>query len=179
MKLDDTGLPQPETPVETADMGNLVPVELAMCRHYNEHGNMALTARTYNTTVYEVKKLMSTLWWQEETTRLKADARVKADAGYSRLMDLTIDALEDRVLKGELVGFTKDGTEKRVPLSATALCRINDLAFMKRQLLRNQPTAIPGDTPSMGVLAQKLRALGAKDPSLIVDMESGSVASQD
>lgn len=164
------------------DLEEEVTWELAACRHYAETGSITETARHFHKTHYQIKKLMATAWWQDEVSRVRQEAVVKADAGYSKLLDLSIEQLLDRVVKGEITGVKENKVtgvveEKRVPLKVLDLVRINDLAFMKRALIRNEPTDIQGGTQSLTVLAQKLRALGAKDPS-IIDLPMQEVRSE-
>lgn len=145
----------------------LVTLEIAICRRYCETGNMALCAREFGKTVYEINKMARQLWWQEEETRFKRDSNTILDSTYTRILDRSLLELEDRVIKGEVTGVNKDGSKRRMPITASVLTRVADSVFIKRQLLRNEPTSIPGDTDRMNLLANKLRALGAKDPSII------------
>jgi hypothetical protein len=161
-----------DNPGDEADGGDgRVPWEVAACHFYMNTGNMAATARRFNTTIYEVKKLMTAVWWQEECARIRSESKVKIDAGFTRLVEKGIAMLEDRLDNGEIAGMKtdKDGnvTIRRSAMRAIDIARITDMAFMKRQLVRNEPTVVAGDTQALTVLARKLRALGAKDPTLL------------
>jgi hypothetical protein len=145
--------------------------EVAACHYYVNVGNIAATARRFNTTVYEIKKLMGTPWWQEEAARIRSDSRVKIDAGFTRVVEKGIQLLEDRLEHGDISRIKEmpDGRKivTRTAVKAVDIARIVDMAFMKRQLVRNEPTVVAGDTQAMSVLAQKLRALGRKDPDML------------
>lgn len=145
--------------------------EVAACHYYVNVGNIAATARRFNTTVYEIKKLMSTAWWQEECLRIKNDSRVKIDAGFTRIVEKGIALLEERLENGDILRVKEmpDGRKiiTRSAVKAVDIARITDMAFMKRQLVRNEPTVVAGDTQTLSILAQKLRALGKKDPTLL------------
>jgi len=145
----------------------LVSWEMAACKVYADCGNVSATARQFGKPVYRVRKLLAEPWFQEELTKLKSEAVVKADCSLTRLFDTGMEVLQDRLLNGELSAPVGGKPGKRTPIRAADAARITDMAFMKRQLLRNNPTIIPGDTPTLTLLAQKLRALGAKDPSLL------------
>jgi len=147
----------------------IVSVEIAICRRYCETGNMALCAREFNRTVYELNKMSRTLWWQEEEVRFKKDSLTVLDATYTRLLDKALMVAIERIEQGEVTGVNKDGTYRRMPVTASVAIRIADSVFIKRQLLRNEPTTIPGDTDRMNILAEKLRALGKKDPTYAID----------
>jgi hypothetical protein len=161
-----------DNPADEADGGDgRVPWEVAACHFYMNTGNMAATARRFNTTIYEVKKLMAQVWWQDECARVRSESKVKIDAGFTRLVEKGIALLEDRLDNGEItrIVMDKDGNPviKRAQMRAIDIARITDMAFMKRQLVRNEPTVVAGDTQALTVLARKLRALGAKDPTLL------------
>lgn len=147
--------------------GDTVPWEIAACRMHFETGNMSAVARAFNTTTYEINKLSRMVWWQDEQGRLKREAGTKLDAGFSTILDSAVGALLDRVQNGEITGQNKDGTPRRTAMTSLSLARVVNMAFMNRQLLRGEATSIPGDTDAMSRLAQKLRALGAKDPTII------------
>jgi hypothetical protein len=140
---------------------------IAACRMYCDKGNMAYVARHFGKTVYELNKLARTVLWQDEAIRYRKENAHALDATYTRVLDRALVELEDRIIQGEVVGVNKDGSKRRMPVTASVLTRVADSVFMKRQLLRNEPTAIAGDTDKMNILAQKLRALGAKDPTMI------------
>jgi hypothetical protein len=148
-----------------------VPWEVAACHFFVNTGNIAATARKFSTTVYGIKKLMMTVWWQEEASRIRSESRVKIDAGFTRLVEQGIQMLEDRLTHGEItkIKTDKDGNETifRSAPRMIDIARVTDMAFMKRQLVRNEPTVVAGDTQALTVLAQKLRALGSKDPALL------------
>jgi hypothetical protein len=145
--------------------------EVAACHYYVNVGNIAATARRFNTTVYEIKKLMGTTWWQEESGRIRADSRVKIDAGFTRIVEKGIALLEERLDNGDISRIKEmpDGRKiiTRTAVKAVDIAKITDMAFMKRQLVRNEPTVVAGDTQALSMLAQKLRALGRKDPTLL------------
>jgi hypothetical protein len=176
MKIMDDGSIVFENPVEEADWRDAdeegrVPWEVAACHFYCNVGNMAATARRFQTSIYVIKKLTQQAWWQELSTRIQSESKTSIDAGFTRLVEKGLRAMEDRLDNGE-IEFVKEGPdgEKEVvrkPLRAIDIARITDMAFMKRQLIRNQPTDIPGATQAITMLATKLRALGRKDPSLL------------
>ena len=74
------------------------------------------------------------------------------------MLDKTLVALEDRLDNGDQV-MTAMGLQN-VPLSAKDLIRLADVVFDKRQLVRNLPTQIDGDSSKLASLAEKLSQLG-------------------
>lgn len=168
MRIEADGTVVPDSPLEEADEtiwsedGADVPWEVAACHWYADTGNMAGTARRFNTTVGQIKKLMSCLWWQEEVARLHRDQRQRVDASLTKMLDTSIDLIMDRLENGDL-----DEKGRRKPMRTRDIAACADFAFNKRQILRNQPTQIAGDTQSLSLLARKLEALGAGDPTLL------------
>lgn len=173
MKILEDGTVVFEDPLDEAQgtVDGRVPWEVAACHFFVNTGNIAATARKFQTTVYEIKKLMMTVWWQEEAARIRSESRVKIDAGFTRLVERGIQMLEDRLEHGEItkIKIDKDGNQVvfRSAIRSIDIARITDMAFMKRQLVRNEPTVVAGDTQALSILAQKLRALGSKDPNLL------------
>lgn len=143
------------------------PLELLMCRAYCKCGSLSEVARAFNATYYEVAKHSRQPWWADEEVRFKKEQATLLDASLTIALDESVAALIDRIENGEVEGVNKDGSLKRKPMSASVLARVVDTTFRTRQLIRNQPTSIAGDTDKMGILAQKLRALGAKDVSIL------------
>jgi hypothetical protein len=144
-----------------------VPLEVLMCRAYCKCGSIAEVARAFGTSYYEVAKHSRTTWWADEEVRFKKDQASQLDAALTESLDAAVGALLDRITLGEIDGVNKDGSLRRKPMSASVLARVVDTTFRTRQLIRNQPTSIQGDTDKMGILANKLRALGAKDVTLL------------
>lgn len=130
-----------------------------------QEGTLTAVSKRLGIRYYEVQKLSRTLWWNEEVARIRRDIAAGEIAMQTRLVDRCLDLLMDRIEHGDLVA-TRTGF-KREPLKATDLARIAHTVFTERQLLRNEPTAIAGETGRVQVLATKLRALGAKDITIL------------
>jgi hypothetical protein len=153
------------------------PIELLMCRAYCKCGSLAEVARAFGVSYYEVAKHSRTPWWADEEVRFQKEQASALDASLSSALDSAVSALLDRIEQGEIEGVNKDGSLRRKPMSASVLARVVDTTFRTRQLIRNKPTSIAGDTEKMGILAQKLRALGAKDVTIL--NEAGEVTDVD
>lgn len=158
------------------DSRNLAPIsiELEAVRLYAESGSLASVSRSLGIAIYELQKLQRTTWWQAELAALRREESAMKNAKLTRIHDMTLSALEDRLEHGDLVmrgsGFV------RVKLSARDLARVSEAVFKQRQLLLGEPTHIDGANKKLEELANKLRALGAKDASgLVIDMEPTNV----
>lgn len=175
MKILDDGTVIFDDPADEADQtweSERLPWEVQACRFFTETGNIAATARRFNTTPYEIKKLMTKVWWQDEVTSLKQQIRLRTESSFSRIIEKGLAQLEDRLDNGEIIKTkidpnTGEEVNVRVKMKARDIAAITDMAFMKRQLIRNEPTQVQGATETLTILARKLQALGGKDPTLL------------
>jgi hypothetical protein len=142
-------------------------IRLEAVRLYVLHGTYTAVSRALLIPVAELTKWSRTVWWQDEVTLLRREEAAILDAKLTKLHGHTIEALLDRVENGERVWSAKLGAEVRAPMKSTDIAKVAHIVFTERQLLRNEPTAIAGDTGKVQVLADKLRALGAKDLAII------------
>ncbi len=150
------------------------PLELQATRIFVQTGSIAATAKQLGVPMAQIRAFSKTIWWQDEVAALQRDIAAQLDANLTRVLDFTLEALLDRVTNGDVV--LVKGAEKRVRMKAATLAQVASVVFDKRQLVRNMPTAIAGDTQKLNVLAQKLRALGAKD---ITILENGDASTQE
>lgn len=142
-----------------------LPMELQAVRLFVKTGTLAATARELGLPLSDVRRWSQAVWWQTEVAALQRESAALADAMLTRIFDLGMDAMLDRLTFGDVRMY--GGKQIRVPVKAEVLAHIIDVAFTKRQLLRNEPTAIAGDTKRLNTLAQKLRALGAQDVTIL------------
>ena len=144
------------------DAKELAPVslELECVRQYAECGSLAQVSRQLGIAIYELQKLQRTEWWQLELAALRREESALKNARLTRIHNLTLSALEDRLEHGDLVmrgnGFV------RCKLSGRDLARISEAVFKQRQLTIGEPTSIESNK-KIEELANKLRALGSRD----------------
>jgi hypothetical protein len=148
-----------------------LPLELQAVRLFVRTGTLAAAARELGLPLADVRRWSQSIWWQTEVAALQRESSALADAMLTRIFDTGMDALLDRLTLGDVRMF--GGKQVRVPVKAEVLAHIIDVAFTKRQLLRNEPTAIAGDTKRLNTLAQKLRALGAQDVTILEEADYG------
>lgn len=173
-----------QVPAETSllcDAANLAPVtlELEAVRRYAACGSLAKVSRELGIAIYELQKLQRTQWWQTELAALRREQCAIQNARLSRIHDLTLDQLEDRLEHGDLVARGRGFVRQK--LSGRDLARIADSVFKQRQLLNGEPTEIR-DNGQLEKLARKLAALGGKDPDAarrIVESEAVDVTARE
>src|SRR6266404_4807686 len=170
----DTAIAQAMEPVSPEEEA-IQSIEQQALALYIKHGTLAAVSRQMGVKYQELVKLSRTVWWNDEVARLRKDEAAQEMALSSRLVDRGLDMLLDRIENGDLIA-TRSGF-KREPLKATDIAKIVHTVFTERQLLRNEPTAIAGETGKVQVLATKLRALGAKDVMIIEEDGNAEEAS--
>jgi hypothetical protein len=146
------------------DVSNLAPVslELEAVRRYQLCGSLAQVSREMGIAIYELQKLQKTKWWQEELAALRREETAIKNVTLARLHHMSLVQLEDRLAHGDLIargsGFV------RQKLSGRDLARISESIFKQRQILLGEPTDIVRANNQLATLADKLRALGSRDP---------------
>lgn len=140
---------------------------LEAVRLFSRTGSLAKVAEELDVPIYELKKLSRTEFWQRELMELQRAEAALQNVQLTTILDSTLSAMEDRVKNGDFY-VAKGGKVGRSPLNAATLARVADSVFNMRQLLREQPTSIVDvENKKLSNLAAQLRALGAKDVSLL------------
>lgn len=172
-----------QTAVAVAADPHNTPDALEAVRLFSLHGSLARVAADLHCSLYELKKLSRTDWWAREYAEIQRAEAAQLNVTLTKILDTTLEKLEDRVTEGDFL--FAGGKLQRVPLSASTLARVVEIVFDKRQLVRQLPTAIveSGENSKLEQLAQKLRALGAKDPDLlgqsIIDIPAAELPQQE
>lgn len=164
-------------PALLIDAANLAPIsiELEAVRQYAQCGSLAEVSRNLGIAIYELQKLQRTEWWQAELAALRREESAMKNAKLTRIHNLTLEALEDRVVHGDFIMRGKGFC--RVKMSGRDLARAAGEIFKQRQLLIGEPTHIDGTNKTLEKLAHKLRAVGYKDPYVeTVDVEARNVS---
>lgn len=136
-------------------------------------GSLAQVGREMHIPVQTLFRAAKTPWWIQEVGLRARMERAAADARMTRLLDKTLDEIEDRLLNGEDYFDVKGGHHKKnVP--AMALARIADVLFEKRQAIRGEPSAADKATRKLTELADKLEKYGrAMQAKPIIDETAG------
>jgi hypothetical protein len=148
----------------TIDASNLAPIslELEAVRRYAKSGSLAAVSRELGIAIYELQKLQRTQWWQLELAALRRESMALKNAMLEKLHDQTLAQLQDRLEHGDYI-TTATGRFVRQKLSGKDLARISEAVFKQRQILNGEPTEIR-ENKRLETLAEKLRALGKRDP---------------
>jgi hypothetical protein len=146
---------------------------LEAVRLFALYGSLARVAADLKVPIYALKKLSRTEFWARELADLQQAQRALQNVKLTEILENSLEALADRVDGGDFIYV--GGMLKRAPLSAATLARVADCVFEKQRLLQELPTSIiGGENKKLALLAQRLRALGAKDIDLL-DSEAPSI----
>ena len=154
-------LAEPAAPIEEREIDALKAVRLfAQC------GSLAQVASELDIPIYPLKKLSRTEFWLRELAELQRAEAALLNVTLTQMLDRTLAEMGDRLDKGDFVYV--GGLLKRTPLSAATLARVADCVFEKQRLIRELPTSIVEvENSKLANLASRLRALGAKDITLL------------
>ena len=94
-------------------------------------------------------------WWFEEMEKLRKSEDDTMVSGYGRIMQKTIQKLEERIENGDVV-ILKDGSKTTKPVSAKELAYISTNATNSRQKIRGEAIDNAVKTITMQDRLQKL-----------------------
>lgn len=106
-------------------------------------GNLAMTARVLKIPEETVYRWRKTSWWKEIEGELKTQDELQLSARLKRVMEKTLDAVDDRLEHGDYVYNQKTGEMRRKPVSMRDAHKVSMDLIDKRDLLarRNQTDA--------------------------------------
>ncbi len=171
MRVVDDGMPEEEEPPASVPESTTLaqvddaPVEASLEQRavwlYSRTGSLARVARELSIPIYELTKLSRTQFWLSELAAIQREEAAIQNVQMSRILNSTLHQIEDRIENGDVVFV--NGSLRRKAVDASVLAKIASVIFDKRQLLRGQPTTIDGADAKIRELADRLRALGAKE----------------
>lgn len=138
-------------------------------RLYYSTGSYPKTAQALGVSVYEVTRLSKTGWWRDEIAALQRDEIAQSNVRMTKILDMALGELEDRLENGDEV--VVGGVLQTKKVDARTLSTIVNVVFDKRQLLRGMPTSIGSQEGKLEELAEKLRALGKVRAEVVVEGE--------
>ena len=78
-------------------------------------------------------------WWQEMVDTIQTESDQELDSKLSKIIDRSLDAVNERLEGGEFILDSKTGTVKRVPVKLKDVHRVAVDLLDKRDLLRIKP----------------------------------------
>jgi len=116
-------------------------MRIAAVTAYAATGSLKRASEISRVTYGTIKRWKTEDWWAEMLSRVRQEKDEELDAKFTKIVDKTLDTIEDRLTNGELVYDTKRGTIVKVPVSTRDAVKVAALAVEKRQLLRGAPTS--------------------------------------
>ncbi len=104
-------------------------------------GNAAMTGRVLKIPEETVRRWRKTTWWKEIEGELRIQDEMLLSARMKKILDKTLDAVDDRLERGDFVYDQKSGEMRRKPVSMKDAHKVSMDLIDKRNLLlnKNQP----------------------------------------
>ena len=103
-------------------------------------GNLAMTARLCNIPEDTCRRWKTTDWWKDLTTTVREEEDIALDKKLSKILEASIEQVNDRITSGDYIFDSRTGKLKRVPVKLRDLQRVSAEMIDRRALLRKQPT---------------------------------------
>ncbi len=143
-------------------------------------GNITKTAEMHNMPKQTVHNWARSEWGVELLGQIGTEKGEELDANFTKLIDVAFDAAEDRIKNGDFrlvktkkavkhddgsLEVAEDYELKRVPMNGKDLIVGGAVVYDKRQLHRNQPTAITEcmDNRAMAEMCKELSRTMSKE----------------
>lgn len=81
-------------------------------------------------------------WWKDLTKEIQMSEDQELDGKLSKVIDRSIDVINDRLASGDFILDSRTGTIKRVPVKMRDAHRVTTDLLDKRNVLRGKPTSI-------------------------------------
>ena len=78
-------------------------------------------------------------WWRDAVTKVQEEDNVQLDAKLSKVLEKSLDAVNDRIENGDYIYNMKTGKLNRVPAKLKDVHRVTSDLIDRRHLLRKQP----------------------------------------
>ncbi len=146
----------------------------AVIADYFVTGNITKTAAMNNMPRRTVGTWIKSEWGVELLAEVRHEKREEFDAHLTKLIDVAFDEAEDRIKNGDFrlvktkkaikhddgsLEVAEDYELKRIPMGGKELVISGATVYDKRQLHRNQATAISGKSEDMKALANEFAKL--------------------
>ena len=107
---------------------------------YAALGSCAEVARHMNVSAATLRTWKATEWWELMMRRVHSEQDEKLDSKFTKVVDLAMEEINDRLVNGEYVYNPKTGQTVRVKPKMRDVNQVVITNLDKRQLLRGMPT---------------------------------------
>ena len=148
-------------------------------------GNLAATARILKIPEETMRHWRRSTWWVDIESELKTQDELQLSARLKKIVDKSIDAVEDRLEHGDFVYDQKTGQMRRKPVAMRDAHKVSMDLIDKRNLLLNNNKTVQTDEQMSDKLLKMMQqfaefAQGKLDKNNIVeDVEIKEVPNED
>ena len=108
-------------------------------------GNLAATARILKIPEETMRHWRRSTWWVDIESELKTQDELQLSARLKKIVDKSIDAVEDRLEHGDFVYDQKTGQMRRKPVAMRDAHKVSMDLIDKRNLLLNNNKTVQTD----------------------------------
>src|ERR1700752_1201150 len=101
-------------------------------------GNIAMSARILKIPDDTVRRWAKTTWWEEIVDELRSQDELVLSARLQKIVNKSLDVVEDRLDKGDFVYDQKTGEMRRKPVSMRDAAKVMADSHTKRDLVLNR-----------------------------------------
>lgn len=129
-------------------------------------------------------------WWKDLVREIQMSEDQELDGKLTKIIDKSLDVINDRLEKGEFILDSRSGTIKRVPVKLRDTHRVTSDLLDKRNVLRGKPTSITERVSTEDVLKklaqqfqeftkfQKTRLIESEDNNAVYDEKTSRESGQ-
>ena len=138
-------------------------------------GNLAMTSRILKIPENTVRQWRKSSWWQEIEGELRVQDELQLSARLKKVMENSLDAVEDRLEKGDYVFDQKTGQMKRKPVNMKDAHKVSMDLIEKRNLILNRTAPLASEEQMSDKLLKMMKqfadfAQGKLTENKIVDV---------
>ena len=108
-------------------------------------GNLAMTARILKIPENTVRQWRKSTWWQEIEGELRVQDELQLSARLKKIMENSLDAVEDRLEKGDYIFDQKTGQMKRKPVGLKDAHKVTMDLIDKRNIILNRTAPLASE----------------------------------
>lgn len=107
---------------------------------YLSTGSLPLTAAMENIPYATLARWRQAEWWREITQQLQDEDNQQMDSKVKKILEKSMQAVEDRIENGDFLYDSKTGVVKRVPAKLRDVQKVTSDLFDRRLQLQKQKT---------------------------------------
>ena len=138
---------------------------------YAVTGNASEVEKVTGIPAGTVRQWKTQEWWPQVVDRVRQEKDDELDVKFTKIVDKTIDQIQDRLEKGDYYYNVKSGTVERKPIGGKELSVMTSIFVDKRELLRrNQQSHVEQASVKqlLQQVAEGFRKMAGKQPNQTV-----------